>query len=400
MRAHDRLVCVLLTLALSLLGTTGCRSKPAEEKKSEAGHEEGGHEEGVVKLTPEQVKNANIQTATVEKRSAAGLVEAAAQIEAAGDRQARVGSRVAGRVSAMKAAVGDTVRKGGVLVVIDSPDLGRAKADYLSALASEKVAVETAERERLLFEKKITSEREWRQAEAEAVKARAERDAAENRLHSLGVGDDQLGRIKAESHYTSTMPVVSPIEGVVVERRVTLGQMVEPSDTLAVVMDLREVWVLLDVYDRDLAQVKVGQKATARVVAYLDREFSGEVETIGAVVEEKTRSVKVRVALVNAERLLKPGMFATVTLQGTTGEVRDRLVVPAAAVQREGDGHVVFVRKGEQEFETRKVELRRELGEWAEVASGVAEGETVVTTGSFFLKSEMQKAELGGGHSH
>jgi cobalt-zinc-cadmium efflux system membrane fusion protein len=287
-----------------------------------------------------------------------------------------------------------------VLLVIDSPDLGRAKADYLSALAMEKVAVDTAERERLLFEKKITSERDWRQAEAEAVKTRAERDAAENRLHALGIGDDELGRIKAESHYTSTMPILSPLDGVVVERAVSLGQMVEPSDTLAIVMDLREVWVQVDIYDRDLSQVKVGQDVTARIAAYPDREFKGKVQTIGSVVEEKTRSVKVRVALGNAERLLKPGMFASVTLQGTTGEVRDRLVVPSAAVQREGGGHVVFVRKSDHDFETRKVELLRELGEWAEIASGVTEGEAVVTTGSFFLKSEMQKAELGGGHSH
>ena len=398
--------CAVLAI-LALLGSGGCGSKPkdgeaakAGEGAKEEGHEEGGHEEGVIELTPEQAKNAGIQTAVVSKQSTAGLVEASAQIEAAGDRQARVGAQVAGRITALKASVGSAVRRGSVLMVVDSPDLGRAKADFLSGLAVERVTQATAEREKALFEKKITSERDWRQAEAEAVKARAERDAAENRLHALGVSDDELGRIKTESHYTSTMPIVSPLDGVVVERSATLGQMVQPTDTLAVVMDLREVWILVDIYDRDLPQVKVGQTATARLAAYPGQEFTGRIQSIGAVVEEKTRSVKVRIALPNSDGTLKPGMFATVTLQGTTGETRDRLLVPAAAVQREGEGHVVFVKKGEHGFEARKVEVKRELGEWVELTSGVTEGDTIVTTGSFFLKAEMQKAELGGGHDH
>lgn len=395
-----------LALAAALFAAPGCRSKEAPKESGDAAHggeAEGEHadEKGVIRLTPEQAAAANIQTAKAERKAEAGFLEATAEIQAPPDRQARVGSQVSGRIVTVRVKPGARVKVGTALVVVDSPDVGRGKADYLAALAGSRVADETAERERALHAKKITSEREWRQAESDAVKARAELAAAENRLHALGVPHSDRERIKAESHYSSTMSVVSPINGVVVDVLASTGQTVEPNGTLVTIMDLREVVVAIDIYDRDLAQVEVGQKVRARVEAYPDREFTGHVDSIGSQVEEKTRSVKVRVSLPNPDAALKPGMFATVTLEGTTGETRDRLVIPAAALQREGDEFLVFVPKADEpgEYEPRKVKIARQHGEWAEIASGLAEGDVVVTTGSFLLKSEMQKAELGG-HGH
>jgi Cu(I)/Ag(I) efflux system membrane fusion protein len=188
---------------------------------------------------------------------------------------------------------------------------------------------------------------------------------------------------------------VAPIEGEVVERAATLGQMAEPSDAMFVVMDLRQVWVLVDVFERDLTQVKVGQPVEARVAAYPERVFSGTVAAIGAVVESKTRAVQVRVVLPNGDGALKPGMFATVEVQGTSGVAHDRVVVPSAAVQRDGDRHLVFVPRGENEFVARPVKIGREAAGWVEIEDGVAAGETVVTTGSFVLKSETRKGEMG-----
>jgi cobalt-zinc-cadmium efflux system membrane fusion protein len=173
MTQRSMFVPALLALALGACGG-GSGRKPGEGHAEEPeSHEE--HREGIVELTPEQVATAKIAIAKVEKRAEAGLLEANAQIEAAADRQARVGTRIAGRVTTIKAGPGDSVKKGTVLAVIDSPDLGRAKADYLAALAAANVARETADREKALFEKKISSEKDWREAEAAAVRARAER---------------------------------------------------------------------------------------------------------------------------------------------------------------------------------------------------------------------------------
>lgn len=384
---------------LGALASAGCQSQtsePEEAKVEEARPEAAPLGAGVVELTPQQATSARIATGKVERRQQAGALSATAQIQPPADGVARVGPRLSGRVTSIRASVGEQVARGEVLAIVDAPDLGQAKADYLAALAVSKVARETADREKVLAEKKISSERDWRQAEAEATKTRAEKEAAESRLHTMGISDAELGRFKAEGHYVSTMPVTSPIAGLVVERSVTLGQMLEPADTLFVVMDLRQVWVLVDVYEEDLHQVKVGQDAVARVAAFRDKTFRGKVENIGAVVESATRAVKVRVVLPNPEGELKPGMFATVEMAGTTGQKVDGVFVPASAVQRDGDRSIVFVPKGERQYQRRAVKLGRSTGDWVQVLEGLTEGQTVATSGSFILKAELEKGELGG----
>jgi len=387
----------LLVLGLGLGPGLGCRK--GAEPAGEHAEKEEGHQKGLIELTPEQVKNAAIATGRVERRSQAGLLEASAQIEAAPQRQAKVGSRLEGRVTDIRVNSGDKVKAGQTLALVNSPDVGRAKADYLAALARSNVAAGTAEREKALFEKKITSERDWREAEAESVKARADKEAAENRLHALGVEDADLEKLRVAGHYDSTVAIPAPIPGVVVERKVTLGQMVAPADTLFTVMDLGEVWILLDVYERNLSQVREGQEASVRVAAYPDEEFKGRVANVGAVFEAKSRAAKARVVLANPKGALRPGMFATVTLEGTTGDERTLVVAPSAAVQRDGEDNYVFIPRGDHEFEGRRVKVGRVLGDWTEILEGVSDGETVVTAGSFLLKSEMKKGELGeGGH--
>ncbi|MBI5547134.1 MAG: efflux RND transporter periplasmic adaptor subunit [Deltaproteobacteria bacterium] len=398
---------VLLLGVVAGFSVVACKQKSGDATpagSADRAEAEGGasHEErdATVKLTPEQVLTARIALGRVERRAAAGLVEATAQIEPAADREARVGTRIAGRMAALKAGVGDLVKRGALLALVDSPEVGRAKADFLAAVATAKVARESAERERALFEKKISSEKDWREAEAAAVKARAEKEAAENRLHALGITDAELAGMRVEGHYSSTVSVTSPIEGVVVARPVSLGQMVDPTETLFLVIDLREVWILIDVYERDLGQVRVGQNVLVKVAAYPGKEFRGTVQNIGAVVEPRTRAVKVRVVLSNEVGDLKPGMFATVTIEGTTGEEHEHLFAPAAAIQRDGDRNLAFVPRAENEFEPRVVRLGHQAGEWVEVQEGLVEGDSVVTTGSFALKSEMKKGELGEGDEH
>jgi membrane fusion protein, heavy metal efflux system len=261
------------------------------------------------------------------------------------------------------------------------------------------VARETAAREKALWEKKISAERDYRVAAAAATMTRAEKEAAEVRLHTLGLTDAQLARLTADQHQGSSVGLASPIDGVVVERGVTLGQMIDPAVTTFVIMDLRTVWIQVDVYERDLAQIQIGAKVEARVKAWADRVFAGTIEAIGAVVETRTRTIKVRVVLDNADGALKPGMFASVKLAGSTGEAREGLFVPAAAVQRDGDQAIVFVPVGDRQFQLRTIETGVRTDAWVEVTHGLAAGERVVTTGSFQLKSEARRESFGG-HEH
>lgn len=414
----SRMMTMMLVVAIAAAGCgkgaaqgdkakAGEKDEPAEHgDKDEHAGEKGGHDEhgeeaapGMVELTPEQVKSAKIETALVERRAVASEIIATGEVVPPDDGVARVGAKLSGRVTRLAKGVGDPVKRGESLAIIDSPDLGRAKADYIAAASAAKVTRETADREKALFEKKVAAERDWRLAEAEATKARAEKEAAEVRLHTLGMSDAQLNNLRADQHYASAVGISSPLDGVVVERLVSLGQMVEPQDTMFVIMDLRTVWVQVDVYERNLRQIAIGQKVSASVEAWAERAFEGTIESIGAVLDRRSRTIKVRVALANTDGALKPGMFAKVVLAGSTGEPREGTYVPAAAIQRDGDGSIAFVPVGDTEFQLREVELGVRSGDWVEVTRGLTLGERVVTTGSFLLKSEARRESFGG-HEH
>lgn len=370
----------------------------AEGKEGEA-HDEGHDDDGVVHLTKEQVATIKLASEVVATRAVSSEIQATAEIVPPDDGVARIGSKLGGRITRLPVAVGATVKAGQLIAIVDSSELGAAKADYLMAVAQARLTRETAEREKILFDKKISSERDYRVAEAEATKARAAKEATEARLHTLGFSDAQLLAFTAEQHASSSIMVTTPIAGVVVERPVSLGQVIQPQDTVGVVMDLRSVWMQVDAYERDLAQLSVGQKVSAYVPAWPEREFKGELQSIGAVVDRRSRTIKVRVVMPNADGALKPGMFAKVALAGSKGEARQGLFAPSAAVQRDGEQAIVFVPLGDTEFQVREVETGVRSGDWIQITGGLTAGERVVTTGAFQLKSEARKSSFGG-HEH
>jgi cobalt-zinc-cadmium efflux system membrane fusion protein len=392
-RDTRRLFAAWLPVLILVLAVSACGGKPEAADEAPAG--EADH--GLVTLTPEQQRAAGVETAVAERRAMAQGVEVTGVIQAVPDRSAQVGSRVAGRIASVAVNTGDAVRAGDVLAVVDAPELGRAKADYIAAIAAAEVAQQTAAREQRLYQQRISSEREWREAEAAAARAVAERQAAEARLHSLGLSDDDLATLAVERHYGSTFEVRSPLTGVVADRRAIVGQTVEPTDALFTVLDLREVWALVDVYDEQLAALRQGQPVSARTRAWPERRFAGHVASIGAVLDSAARTLKVRVVLHNSDGALRPGMFVDAEI--TAGQRRDSLlvVVPAAALQRDGGEMVVFVARGDGRYERRVVEPGTVTREWAAIRAGLAEGERVVTRGAFVIKSEFRRGELGEG---
>lgn len=381
---------------LSLTALACSRGEATRAGDAAAAAEEGAApHDSLIALSAEQRANAGIAWDTVIARSGGPTIEATAEIGPAPDRVAHVGTRVSGKVTAVSANQGDRVGRGQVLAIVDSPELGRAKADYLGALATARVARGTADRERELFDRQISSEREWRQAEAEAVRAVAERDAAENRLHALGLLDEDLAALQSEQHYSSTVELRAPLAGEIVARNITIGQTLEPSDIAFAIMDLREVWLLVDIYEKDLGLVRRGQSAEVTVTAYPGETFRGRVANIGAVLESQSRAVKARVVLANEDRRLKPGMFATVRLQGGASGAAPGLFVADMAVQRDEGNAIVFVPAGPGAFRRVVVRTGAESPGWVEVLGGLKAGDSVVTQGSFILKSELRKSELG-----
>jgi membrane fusion protein, heavy metal efflux system len=397
---------LLVLLATSLFAACGDPAEPGEEH-AEDSHAEGehaaeeGHEEGVVLLNEAKLEVADIETTAAEERRLAPQIETTGQVGYEEDRLAHVSPRIPGRVVQAPASLGDRVTRGEVLAVLDSVELGQAKADYLAARARESVTGEAYERERTLYEDRISSQREMLEARADHLEAQAERERARETLRLYGVGDREISAMEAGDRGASLLPLRSPIAGTVVEKHATLGELATSEESLFTVADLGHVWIWIDVFEQQLAGVHLGDDVEVRVGAFPARTFAGEITYLAPQVAAETRSVRARIDVDNADGLLRPGMFASIKLiDPHATEAPMSVVVPETAIQlREGEP-LVFVPLGSGRFAAREVELGRREGGWVEVVSGLTAGEEVVTEGSFFLKSELAREELGGGHSH
>lgn len=394
----------LTVLGLCLLGA--CGSEDAEnhdEAEHAEDHQESAddHDEGVVHLEPPKLERAGIETAVVESRFLAASLDTTGEVDYEQDRIAHVSPRIPGRVHRVPVDLGNRVSPGTVLAVIDSIELGQAKASFLAAKATEEVARENHDREKRLYADRISSEKEMLQARAAFIEAEASRQSAEETLHLYGVGDEEIASLRPGAHGGSLLSIRAPFAGLVVEKHVTVGELVTPQDNLFTIADLGHVWIWIDVYERDLAAVHLDDDVTVKVAAYPDLAFRGKVTYVSPKVSSDTRTVRARIDVANPEARLRPGMFAQVQLSdphaaGTTPS----LVVPEGAIQREGEKRIVFVPLDAERFARREIEVGRTEAGMIEVLSGLKAGERVVTSGGFFLKSELSRAKLGGGHTH
>ncbi|MCA8961717.1 MAG: efflux RND transporter periplasmic adaptor subunit, partial [Planctomycetes bacterium] len=257
------------------------------------------------------------------------------------------------------------------------------------------------ERELGLYEERISSQKEMLDAKADYLEAEASRESSEETLRLYGLSDEKIRSLEPGQRGASTLPVRAPIAGRVVEKHVTVGELVTPSESLFTIADLGHVWIWIDVYERDLAKVHEGDDVEVRVDAFPDRVFAGEITYLSSEVAPETRTVRARIDVGNSERQLRPGMFAKVRLTDphASGGV-ESLVVPTSAVVRSGERELVFLPEGEARFRAQPIDAGRREGEWVEVVSGLDPGAEVVTEGAFFLKSELAREELGGGHDH
>jgi cobalt-zinc-cadmium efflux system membrane fusion protein len=267
-------------------------------------------------------------------------------------------------------------------------------------MAKTKIEVAQAnyEREKGLWEKKISSEKEMLDAKGEYFMAKAEFEAAESKLHLLGLSEDDIQSTISQLHSHEHFPLLSPYKGTVIEKHITLGEMTNPEETLFTIANLDILWIILDIYEKDLAKIVLGQDVEINVSTYPDNEFNGRITYISNVVEEDTRTVKVRVEIDNNKRILKPGMFATAKI--VTGKPEEIFTVPLSAIQRLQDKEVVFVDRGKNFFECCTVKTGREFETDIEVLEGIKEGEKVVIEGAFYLKSELLKETISEGHAH
>jgi cobalt-zinc-cadmium efflux system membrane fusion protein len=313
------------------------------------------------------------------------------------NRYARLSSRAAGVVAEVGKDLGEKVRKGEVLAIIDSTDLGAAKAELLQAIETVNLWDANARRERDLLDKGAGIEREALEAETRLAEARIAVSKAQQRLRNLGLSKEQIEAVQKDADTSSLLPIAASFDGIVVERTAVIGEVVEPGKPLLSIADTNVMWAMVDLSEADLAIARPGQAAAVTVDGLPGRSFPGRLTWISTQVDPKTRTLKARIELDNGDGMLRANMFGRAKITAEEGRVA--ITVPKEAVQWEGCCNVAFVKADEEgtAFHPARLVLAFDAGDRYEVAQGLEPGDMIVTRGSFILKNEILKNSVGAG---
>ena len=332
-----------------------------------------------------------VETSVVAYSSVKAGLTLAGKVAYGEDRYSKISSPLQGRVVEVRAHLGDHVKAGDVLLVIDSPDISAAYSDFVKEASQLEYATRAYGLAKDLYETRALPQKDLKQAENDLIKARAEFRRAKDRLLSLKVPAAELEKPLAQQRITSRFEMKSPMAGTVVERTVTPGQSVggDPSHVLFTVADLDALQVVADVYERDLALVQVAQVATVTVEAYPGINFPGAVATVGDVVDPNTRTIKVRAWVNNESHKLKPEMFARLNLQ--VGDATPFLAIPKEAVLEIDGKEFVYVEETQGRYVKRQVKVGTASGDQVRILEGLQPGERIVTRGAVLIKGQEAK---------
>jgi len=442
----------VVALVLWSRGSNAARDKQAVNVEEDE-HGEGEGKE--VELSPEAMAAAGIEIVTVTQQPAVALLRVTGAVEANQQQTQQVTPLVSGRVERVNVVLGDHVRAGAVLAVVSSPDVAEMhgklheaetrlalseqnyarvqRAENRSAVIQAKARLDEAEAtlrrtKRLIelgagagkdliaaeatyktakaehdYQNNISINREVQQAKSEVETARVEVSHLRNSLRALGaeLGESTHGKV---AHDTSLVAMRAPVSGTVTERHVNAGAGIEAGKPILTVSNISTVWVIANVPEAQVNALRVGTPAEVRSASLGDNAIAGRVAYIDTTLNEETRTGRVRVEIANPGERLKVGMFVEVGFQagGAPSQVvAEEMVVPDEAVQRIGDRTVVFLPKEGEEghFEVRDVELGGQVAGFLRIISGLAPGDRVVTKGSFTLKTQLMKGEMGE-HGH
>jgi membrane fusion protein, heavy metal efflux system len=332
-----------------------------------------------------------VETAVVEFSSSHQALVLSGKVAYGEDRYSKISSPLQGRVVEVRAHLGDRVKAGDVLLIVDSPDIAQAYSEYVKEDSELQYATRAQDLAKDLYENKAMPLKDLKQAENELVKARAEFRRAKERLLSLRVPADELTKPLDKQKITSRFEMKSPLTGIVVERAVTPGQSVggDPSQVLFTVADLDMLQVLADLYERDLALVREGQFAKVTVEAYPGVDFPATLAAIGDVVDPATRTIKVRAWVNNDPHKLKPEMFARLHLD--VGDATPFIAVPREAVLEADGKQFVYVVEEANRYVKREVKVSNISTDQVRVLEGLTRGQRIVIKGAVLIKGQEVK---------
>ena len=387
----------VLPVSIALLfiaASVGCRRTANVPANSSVGQN----------TTAAPTKKSAIEIELVGPQSIAGVIPATGKVLVPEDRVAVIGPVNEGRIVRLFAGQGSRVQKGQKLADLESADIDQAEADYLKALADYenarrssaaeiRLAQANYDRTKLLYEKTITAGKNLQTAEhdLEVAKAAGESSvngakatltAARRHLLILGLSSSTIDSLPKKPDLAAVFSLNSPIAGTVIERNATVGASVGTDANLFKIIDLSRVWIDANVFEKDLARVRMGQEVKVNVPALPGSTYTGRVILIDSVVDPETRTIKVRTEVANPDSRLKPDMFANVEI--VTDLNRSAISIPQTAVLNDGGKTVVFVAEGNR-YQKREVHTGIQNGDRLEIVEGLSAGEKVVVKGNYLL---------------
>jgi membrane fusion protein, heavy metal efflux system len=424
----------VLAVIVSIATLCGCTSLPItnqDESNSSRSNPlpTGSVDRRLVTLSSSAEREAGVSLAQVEVRELDTDVNVTGEVLANANTQTHVTTPVTGRVTEILVSIGNHIQEGNPLLIVRSTDIQQAESDLLqgeqqvrsdlkqaliqinfdtaTAEAQLKLDEKIYERMQGLYKEKIASKADFQAAETAYVKDQIAVDAqskkrqatvslseekmklvtgpAKTKLRLLGVSDEKIAEVMRTQSVDPLVPVLSPESGIIVERLVNVGELIDPSKPLFTIGDFDTVWLKADVFEKDIPKIKLGQPIELKVDSFPDKVFTGKLDYVANQIDSDTRTLAVRAEVSNPQDILKPKMFARMTIIVGLQKV---LSIPTAAVQDTRTGKVVYVPEGINIFEERKVKLGSQSGDYVEALDGLKPGEKVVAKGSFDLRAD------------
>ena len=365
------------------------------------------YEAGLVKIHPSLSGSQGspsklIKVEMVREEAIPRTIEATGEIQPDLNRILTIRSKTAGVISSIKADLGYHVKRGQMLFEMDSSEYEELHLEFTRLQALLKLAQRNFEREDRLFQKKLTTEKEFLEAQSEVERIRIELDVVKGKLLLMGLSNEEILELPehTQNPRACLLPVRSPLDGAVVAREVTPGELVEANANLATIADFSTLWVWVDIYEKDLGMLQLAytrRDVTAEISAstYPGRIFTGRLDYLADQMDERTRTVKARVSIPNEGKLLKSGMFVRCKL--VVSHELPTLAIPQEALMSDGDERFVFKQVGDDLFFKQAVQAGELIASRIAIISGLQANDRIVTQGAFALKSDVLREKMGAG---
>jgi cobalt-zinc-cadmium efflux system membrane fusion protein len=346
-----------------------------------------------LEITPAPALKARLKVGTPPVDSVAALMEVPGRVQANEMRLARVSSTVTGRITELLVSEGEVVRRGQVLARLYSTDLSAQQFAFLKSLSSKLVAERAVARANQLLAAEVIGSAELQRREAELALINAELASARDQLRLLGFTPEEIAVLEEKRSVNPEARIVASADGTLMERKVTIGQLVQPTDPAFVISDLAQLWLVADVPEQNAAGLHAGKAVEAEIAALPGQTIRGGLSFVNPIVTADTRTVRARMDLPNPSGLYKPAMLATMRMRD---EPQPRTLIPQTAIVREDGGEFVFVGDPKGSFRMRKVALGPDFNGRRVLIEGLARDEVIVLDGAFHLNNERRRALTQG----